>query len=359
MRIVVDLDGVICSLKNPDELYSDVKPNMDLLQLMREWKEYGHVIIIYTARHMRTCDGNVNEVINRIGKTTEDWLRKWNVPYDELCYGKPYADIYIDDLAITFHSAVAVKSKIESMKANVVIPMAGEGKRFKDVGFEHPKYMIQVKGKTLFEWSLDSLPLDLAKRIIFVCLDEHEKRYHLSNFIREVFERRFPKLNYKIVFIPKITRGQVETAFYCKDYINNDEPLVIYNIDTHFRSTRLNSRLLTVQNQNIDGILGAHKSKDPKLSFIELDENGFVKRTKEKQPISDLASTGLYIFTKGKDFVNAAEVMIKNDIKTKNEFFVSEIYNILIKKNKRFTVDIADEFIPLGTPDDVHNFSKF
>ena len=356
MRIVVDLDGVICSLKNPNESYSDVKPNTDVIQLMKEWKEQGHVIIIYTGRHMRTCNGNVNEIINKIGKITEDWLKKWHVPYDELYYGKPYADIYIDDLALTFNSAVRIKNSIESMKINIVIPMAGEGKRFKEVGFEQPKYMIQVKNKTLFEWSLESLPLDVAKQIIFVCLEEHEKRYNVSNFIKRIFEMRFPKSNYKILFIPKVTRGQVETVLCCRDLINNNIPLAIYNIDTHFRSTRLNSKLLTAQNHDSDGILGVHNSQDPNLSFVELDEDGFVKRTKEKEPISNLASTGLYIFTKGNDFVNAAETMIKNDVKTNNEFFVSELYNILIKEGKRFVVDITDEFIPLGTPEDMNIF---
>lgn len=356
MRIVVDLDGVICALKNPNESYSDVKPNKDVIHLMRRWKNDGHTIIVYTGRHMRTCNGNVNEVINKIGKITEDWLDKWNVPYDELYYGKPYADIYVDDLALTFSSADEIKNKIEALKANFVIPMAGEGKRFTDAGFEQPKYMIQVKNKTLLDWSLDSLPLDLSKLIVFVCLEEHERRFGVSDFIKKSLEKRSLKLNYKIVLIPKVTRGQVETVLCCKELINNNIPLVIYNIDTCFKSTRLNSRLLTLQNHDVAGILGVHNSQDSKLSFVELDKDGFVKRTKEKQPISNLASTGLYIFTKGVDFVNAAEYIIQKDIKTNNEFFVSELYNILIKKDKKIIVDIADEFVPLGTPEDIQHF---
>jgi len=64
----------------------------------------------------------------------------------------------------------------------------------------------------------------------------------------------------------------------------------------------------------------------------------------------------LYIFSNGKQFVEAAEVMIKNDIKVKDEFFVSEIYNILLKSGKRFEIDIAEEFIPFGTPEDIKKF---
>lgn len=358
MRIMVDLDGVICKLKNPDQSYFDVEPNKDVIELMKEWKDQGHTILIYTARHMRTCKGDVTEVIKRIGKVTEDWLKKWNVPYDELYYGKPYADIYIDDLALTFNTAKDIKAKFESLKLNFVIPMAGEGRRFKEAGFENPKYMIRIKDKTLFEWALESLPLSISNQIVFVCLKEHEKHHKVSAFIKKIMNKKYPKLGYRIISIPKITRGQVETVLACKKYINNNHSLAIYNIDTHFKSSRLKSKLLTIKNQNTDGILGVHNSNDPNLSFVKLSSDGFVKRTKEKQAISNMASTGLYVFTRGSDFVKAAEYMIKNRIKTNNEFFVAELYNILIKKGKKFTVDIAEEFIPLGTPDDLENFSN-
>lgn len=356
MRIMVDLDGVICKLKNPAQSYSDVEPNKDVIDLIGEWKDQGHTVLIYTARHMRTCNGDVRKVIKKIGKTTEDWLKKWKVPYDELYYGKPYADIYIDDLALTYKSAKDIKSKFESLRLNFVIPMAGEGKRFKKAGFESPKYMIKTKNKTLFEWALESLPLNISNQVVFVCLKEHERNHHVSQFIKKIMSTKYPKSDYKIILIPKVTRGQVETVLACKKYINNNNPLAIYNIDTHFKSSRLKTKLLTIKNQNMDGILGVHNSNDSKLSFVKLNSEGFVKKTKEKQAISNMASTGLYVFTQGSDFVRAAEHMIKNNIRTNNEFFVSELYNILIKEGKKFTVDIAEEFIPLGTPDDLENF---
>ena len=48
--------------------------------------------------------------------------------------------------------------------------------------------------------------------------------------------------------------------------------------------------------------------------------------------------------------------MIKNGILIKDEFFVSEIYNILLKSGKRFDIDIAEEFVPFGTPEDIKKF---
>ena len=356
MRIVFDLDGVICELKKPSESYADVIPKNDIIEKMKDLKKNGHYLIIHTGRHMRTCDGDVSKVIEKIGKTTEDWLKKWNVPYDELIFGKPYADMYIDDLGIEFSTMDNLNKKIESMQPYIVIPMAGHGRRFKDAGISKPKFMIEVKNKTLFEWSLDSLPLEISRKIIFICLEEHEKEFNVGKFIKDIMNQKYSNLSYELVYLEKTTRGQVETVLHAKQLIDSESTLIIYNIDTYFTSTRLKSKILTLKNQNIDGILGCFTSDDENLSFVELNDKGLVKRVREKEKISSLASTGLYIFSSGKQFIETAETMIKNDIKVRDEFFVSELYNILLKSGKKFEIDVAEEFIPFGTPDDIKKF---
>ena len=356
MRIVFDLDGVICELKKPSESYADVIPKNDIIEKMKDLKKNGHYLIIHTGRHMRTCDGDVSKVIEKIGKTTEDWLKKWNVPYDELIFGKPYADMYIDDLGIEFSTMDNLNKKIESMQPYIVIPMAGHGRRFKDAGISKPKFMIEVKNKTLFEWSLDSLPLEISRKIIFICLEEHEKEFNVGKFIKDIMNQKYSNLSYELVYLEKTTRGQVETVLHAKQLIDSESTLIIYNIDTYFTSTRLKSKILTLKNQNIDGILGCFTSDDENLSFVELNDKGLVKRVREKEKISSLASTGLYIFSSGKQFIETAETMIKNDIKVRDEFFVSELYNILLKLGKKFEIDVAEEFIPFGTPDDIKKF---
>ena len=65
--------------------------------------------------------------------------------------------------------------------------MAGIGKRFIDAGYNIPKYLIKVRNKTLFEWSLKSLPLELADKLIFILLEEHEKEYKVSKYIDSIF----------------------------------------------------------------------------------------------------------------------------------------------------------------------------
>ena len=102
MRICIDLDGVICGFKQDGQTYADVVPVPGAVEGIKALKEAGHHIIIYTARHMKTCKGNPSLVIARVGKITLNWLADQDVPYDEIIFGKPWADIYIDDNALRF-----------------------------------------------------------------------------------------------------------------------------------------------------------------------------------------------------------------------------------------------------------------
>jgi len=355
MRIVFDLDGVICELKKPSESYGEVKPKLDVIKLVNELHSNGDHIIIHTGRHMRTCNGNVDEVIKKVGKITKDWLKKNNVKYDELIFGKPHADMYIDDLGLSFDSSDKLKEKMDGIKLNFIIPMGGEGKRFKNSKFNKPKFMIKTKDKTLLEWAIQSLPLDFAHKIFFIIRKNDEQNFRVKEFIEKIM-KKFPNTKFKVLLLSKNTRGQAETVLSCKKEINNDRALLIFNNDTYFKSIRLKSRLLSMRNQKIDGILGIFNSKDPKYSFVEIDNDDKVIRTKEKKVISNFASTGMYIFSKGSDFIKSAEYAIEKNILIKNEFYISELYNILIKEGKKITVDVADEFVALGTPEDIKKF---
>jgi capsule biosynthesis phosphatase len=104
MKICIDVDGVLCELRRPEQSYADVQPLPGATEKMNSLKQAGHYIILNTARHMATCNSNVGLVIARQGKTLIDWLAKHNIPYDELWFGKPHADVYLDDNAHRFTS---------------------------------------------------------------------------------------------------------------------------------------------------------------------------------------------------------------------------------------------------------------
>lgn len=102
MRICLDLDGVISELKGKDEDYSNVLPRKGAVEKIKALKENGCYIIIQTARHMKTCEGNLGLVNARVTQKTLEWLEKHQIPYDEIYFGKPWANIYIDDNGYRF-----------------------------------------------------------------------------------------------------------------------------------------------------------------------------------------------------------------------------------------------------------------
>jgi capsule biosynthesis phosphatase len=100
MRICFDLDNTIVTYPTIAGDYLTVKPIIPMIELMRKLKTEGNTIIIYTARRMKTHNNNSGAALADIGEITFKTLREFNVPYDEIIFGKPIADIYIDDKSI-------------------------------------------------------------------------------------------------------------------------------------------------------------------------------------------------------------------------------------------------------------------
>jgi capsule biosynthesis phosphatase len=104
MRIAIDLDGTICSIKQEQASYADVVPLRGARERIAELRMDGHYIIIITARNMKTCDSNVGKVMKNVGKVTLEWLDTHGIEYDEIYFGKPNAEVYLDDRALRFSS---------------------------------------------------------------------------------------------------------------------------------------------------------------------------------------------------------------------------------------------------------------
>lgn len=103
-RYCFDLDNTLVTFPKINDDYSSVEPISKNIKMVRYLKQLGHTIIIHTARRMRTHHGNIGKVTADIGKLTLDTLDKFDIPYDEIYFGKPQADYYIDDLAISTYS---------------------------------------------------------------------------------------------------------------------------------------------------------------------------------------------------------------------------------------------------------------
>jgi capsule biosynthesis phosphatase len=118
MRLCIDLDGVICQLRRPGQQYADLEPVPGAVEKLRALRAAGHYLIVYTARHMKTCAGNVGQVVARQGAITLEWLARHGIEYDEIHFGKPHADVYIDDNAVRFDGWTTISGDGNSLPKN-------------------------------------------------------------------------------------------------------------------------------------------------------------------------------------------------------------------------------------------------
>ena len=92
IRICFDLDNTLVTYPDVPGDYSTVRPISRNIEFLKLLNRLGHHIIIYTARRMRTHKGNVGAILADIGEVTISTLNKFEIPYDELFFGKPYAN---------------------------------------------------------------------------------------------------------------------------------------------------------------------------------------------------------------------------------------------------------------------------
>ncbi len=100
-RLIFDLDNTICFAAEAD--YINAIPNLELIAIMRDYKKNGFEIIIATSRNVRTYESNIGKINANTLPIIVEWLRKNNVPFDEIYVGKPWCGdngFYIDDKAI-------------------------------------------------------------------------------------------------------------------------------------------------------------------------------------------------------------------------------------------------------------------
>jgi NDP-sugar pyrophosphorylase family protein len=228
--------------------------------------------------------------------------------------------------------------------------MAGRGQRFRDAGFLVPKPLIPVRGRPMYAWATESLPLELAERLIFICLNEQLREPGLADDIH----RRYGRWRPEIIALDEVTAGQLCTVLKAESLLDNDRPLLIYNADTYCR-TSLEKRLPELA-ADVAGLLGVFQAPGDKWSFARTDAGGRVIETAEKRRISDWASTGLYYFRRGADFVGQARAMVAANERTNGEFYVAPLYNRLIAAGARIEIDPAEEVWALGTPEDLRHF---
>ena len=229
--------------------------------------------------------------------------------------------------------------------------MAGEGSRFAKEGYTFPKPLIDVAGKPMIQRVVENL--DFPAEYIFLVRKEHLEKY---NGI-ELLLKQITNNNYKIVLVDKLTEGAACTALLAKEFINNDDDLLIANSDQIIEYSQQNFFYLK-NFTNIDGMVYCFNAVHPKGSFVKTNSRGIVTEVAEKNPISDIATCGIYWYRRGKDFVSCAEKMIEKNIRVNNEFYIAPVYNEFIETGKTLIPFYVHKMWGIGTPEDLNYYLK-
>lgn len=238
-----------------------------------------------------------------------------------------------------------------SEKPNILVPMAGDGVRFKNAGYLDSKPMIPLfKGYPMISFVIDNIlpkhnnPLQIN---LFCCVRKEDSD------LKDLMERRYKA---KVITVDKLTSGPAATCLLAKEYVDNDASLIIVNSDQYIGDFSINNFLLL--GSNYDAVIGTFPSNSPKNSYVRL-KDGLVIEVREKQVISEVATNGAHLWRHGKDFVQSAEQMIQDKaLSINNEYYISETFNYLIKQGKKVVTYSFLDHWPLGTPEDLQLFQK-
>lgn len=236
----------------------------------------------------------------------------------------------------------------DTKKLNIVIPMAGLGSRFANVGYKLPKPLIDVNGKPMIQVVVENM--NINAHYIFIAMKQHVDKYDVEKTVKEITCN-----NYTLHTIDELTEGSACTVLKVRDIIDNDNPMMLANSDQYLEWDPYE---FLVQSQGVDGLISCFEADHPKWSYAKTDAGGIVTEVAEKKVISDLATTGLYYFAKGSQFVRCADSMIAKNIRTNNEFYNCPIYNEVIAEGGVVKTHMCPKMWGIGTPEDLDFFLK-
>lgn len=233
--------------------------------------------------------------------------------------------------------------------------MAGEGSRFLKEGWTTPKPLIELNGQPLFKHAISSVAdKDIQMKYSFIVRQEHIDKYQIDKGIRSFL----PEAN--LFSVVKTTRGAVETCLIAENAIADDDAVIVMDCDLEFRSKKFMEIIKQILNKPIEeatgGALVSFESNEPRYSYAALGEDGFVARTAEKEVISNHALCGAYFFASGRRFKQIAHLLLAESAFTKPEYYVSLLFNYLLKDGEKVWLAPMEEYYSYGTPEELKRY---
>lgn len=239
--------------------------------------------------------------------------------------------------------------------------MSGMSSRFSRAGYQLPKYLLEIDGKTVIQHIVDLYPKD--SEFIFIVNDKNSEETNVLNLLEDICE------NKKIFVIPSHKFGPVYTVSNIFDEIEDDEQVVINYCDFSMYWDYQDFEKFVNKTQ-CDGCVICYTGFHPHMlgsdnyAFCKVDENNKILEVREKQPftgdkMSEFASTGTYYFKRGEYVKKFFQEMMEDDINLNGEYYVSLIYNLLCKNNLTSLVYEVPHMLQWGTPLDLDMYLKW
>ena len=243
---------------------------------------------------------------------------------------------------------------------HIIIPMSGMGNRFIEAGYSIPKPLITVEGKPIIEHVINLFPGE--SKFTFICNSLHLRETNMRVILSEIC----PSGN--ILEIPNHKKGPVFAISQIYEWIDDDEEVIVNYCDFG-TFWNYNDFLNHTRNRNADGAIPAYKGFHPHMlgstnyAFIK-DHKQWLLEIKEKEPFTDnrmqeYASNGTYYFKKGKFIKKYFNVLLNSNLHVNGEYYVSLIYNLLIKESLKVSIYEIQHMLQWGTPDDLEEFNRW
>jgi NDP-sugar pyrophosphorylase family protein len=246
------------------------------------------------------------------------------------------------------------------MKINtqIIIPMSGEGKRFLDYGYKDPKPFIKIIEKPMIHHVIEMF--SGFKDYLFICNEKHISKYNGEDIIR----RKLP--NAKVVLLKNNKLGPVVALKKFENLINDKNEIIVSYCD-FFSKFEIQNFLNFARKNKSDGAIVVYTGFHPHMlgndhyAYLKTKGNSRVVYINEKKQIkknkmSEIASNGIYYFKNGKILKSAINKYLEQGPKINGEYYISILFNFLIKNKKKVNYYLVDNMCQWGTP---HDFELF
>lgn len=245
---------------------------------------------------------------------------------------------------------------------NIIIPMAGSGDRFVSAGYKEPKPIIKVGGKYIVEYVCDMFDKK-NDNFVFICNDTHLQSTDMRIRLRGLVK------NATIVSMPQHKFGPVRTVLAAVDYIIDDDPVIVAYCDNPV-TWNYDDFKAFVDINDVDGCIVSHTGFHPHIlsstmfAYSKTNSSGIVSEIKEKacytsNRFKEHASSGIYYFKRGDYVKNYFRQAIQENIHYNGEFYVTLVFNLLIKDGLAVYSYLNDKVLAFGTPNEIRNFEAW